>query len=253
MANSFPEEVLKRLPVKSLLRCRCFLKSWLYLIQTSHFIALHLDYHRKSSKNKHLLFHNPSKSLLSLRFDNGQCKEYHRLVPEFIENMSASSGDHWRSYGASNGVICLSTSMLLHNSDIYLWNPVTGKYRTLPKSLINFDRPFRMSLGFGYLHRIDDHKVVKLVFQLDKTWFTKVDVYSMRSNLWKSLSEDSVVEFSCYKLISDSVVINSDVLWLGETPEFKKMIVCFDTRMRFYEKFRYRNILPTSLIFVLFT
>lgn len=113
-------------------------------------------------------------------------------MPEFIENMPISSGDHWRSYGASNGIICLSTSELLYNSDIYLWNPVIGKYITLSKYPVHFnDRPSRKSLGYGYLHRIDDHKVVKVVFHLNENWFIKVDVYSMRSNSRKSISEDS--------------------------------------------------------------
>ncbi|XP_030931031.1 F-box/kelch-repeat protein At3g06240-like [Quercus lobata] len=49
------EEILVRLPVKSLLRFRCVQKSWSTLVQNPTFIAKHLRHHQTKTKNPSIL------------------------------------------------------------------------------------------------------------------------------------------------------------------------------------------------------
>ncbi|KAK3411373.1 hypothetical protein EUGRSUZ_I00132 [Eucalyptus grandis] len=56
--GSFPgnivEEILKRLPVRSLLRCRCVYKSWRDTIDGPRFVALHQEHSALHASNWHL-------------------------------------------------------------------------------------------------------------------------------------------------------------------------------------------------------
>lgn len=118
-------EILKRLPVKSILRFRCVQKYWFSLIQSPYFIALHSRH--QSNMNKFLLFYNRGYKRFSLRFDDKQCEEYsafqfsqHMLKKLYLECELI--------YETSNGLICVSATK---TNKVYLWNPIIRKFKTL--------------------------------------------------------------------------------------------------------------------------
>ncbi|KAK3411376.1 hypothetical protein EUGRSUZ_I00139 [Eucalyptus grandis] len=67
--GSFPGdivvEILKRLPVRSLLRCRCVCKSWRDTIDGARFVALHQEHSALHASNWHIAcveWYNPPRN-----------------------------------------------------------------------------------------------------------------------------------------------------------------------------------------------
>ncbi|KAL1830309.1 hypothetical protein ACET3Z_008721 [Daucus carota] len=137
------------------------------------------------------------------------------------------------TYGTSNGLICLF-SFKVHK--IYLWNPVIGKYKILPVSPIPYEDPsrvFDVGLAFGYLDKINDYKVVKIVNYLPRREESQdglacvAYVYSLSTNIWKPLSKDKFAGLSFINL-SDSVVLNGFAYWVVTRGLYMNFILCFD-------------------------
>ncbi|KAK1378376.1 hypothetical protein POM88_025120 [Heracleum sosnowskyi] len=159
-------EILKGLPIKSLLRCMCVRKSWYHLIKTPMFINLHLNYlHNAAPYPKYLLFESETKQEFLLRYDDNTCKKFRKVkIPRALRHADVEP------HGASSGLICLSTiddeNDRTPKGDIYLWNPLIQKYKTLP-------RPSHVScpeycvgwvrLASGYVPQINDYRVVKII------------------------------------------------------------------------------------------
>ncbi|XP_026432716.1 F-box/kelch-repeat protein At3g06240-like [Papaver somniferum] len=83
--------------------------------------------------------------------------------------------------GSCNGVVYLwSHGMQLH----FLWNPATKEWKKLPKLGTKYNYLPRCCHGFGYDYVADDYKLVEIVRNEETT---SVQVYSLKSNSWKSL------------------------------------------------------------------
>uniref|UniRef100_A0A175YPY6 F-box associated domain-containing protein n=1 Tax=Daucus carota subsp. sativus TaxID=79200 RepID=A0A175YPY6_DAUCS len=95
-----------------------------------------------------------------LRYDDVQCEEYCRsnYPPGLIDECA------WRAL--SYGLICVST-MLFKFSDstkeIYLWNPLVEKYKSLPDSQLSNIETQWNALAFGFVPEISDYVVVHIV------------------------------------------------------------------------------------------
>lgn len=153
-------EIMKRLPVKYILRCRCVRKSWYHLLRSSYFISLHSGY--QNSLHKYLLFFNRDKNYFSLRFDDKQCKEPYELqCPQDLHESFNNRGAI--VYETCNGLICLSATRM---QEVFLWNPALRVSDFLPNFSIPTDNdsltnPITIGLAFGYLAKTNDYKVIK--------------------------------------------------------------------------------------------
>ncbi|KAK1367870.1 hypothetical protein POM88_033962 [Heracleum sosnowskyi] len=232
------DEFLKRLPLKSLLRCMCVQKSWYRLIKTPNFINLHTvyQYHHQNNNNnndddppsKYLLFSSPhERKLLYLRYDDEQCAEFRRLkYPHIPPDV----------HGHSNGLICFSNLFSWRNfySDIFLWNPLIKKTKTLPPlrllklpSHSYVDLVLWRDTAFAYLPSINDYQVVKIMFQYDPFDPYQLTylfcVYSLSTDSWKAKFCDpcdtNVVRMNDEK---ESVFVDGIACW---------MIACDDTNL----------------------
>lgn len=172
-------EILKRLPVKSLLRCTCVQKSWYHLIKTPDFINLHCNnYH---DDNKLLLFWDVDNfQLLYLRYDDEQCQEFFKFdLPPPLRYPS------WLA--TSCGLICASDIFTGNRfrGDIYIWNPLIQKCRTLPVlDLSLIPTTFWTGLAFGYVPSINDYQVVRIIQDYPRKLLL-VCVYSLTQILGK--------------------------------------------------------------------
>ncbi|KAL3721379.1 hypothetical protein ACJRO7_033810 [Eucalyptus globulus] len=93
------EYILKRLPVKSLLRFRCICQSWRSTIDSPRFVALHLNHSALDVSNRHLAcveWCNPPRSL-SFLFSGES------LSISEIEVSSAAPLSCYRFVGSCNG------------------------------------------------------------------------------------------------------------------------------------------------------
>ncbi|KAK1371806.1 F-box domain-containing protein [Heracleum sosnowskyi] len=278
---NFPEdvfaEILKRLPVKYVLRCGSVQKSWYNLIKTPIFITLHTNHHKllatRDSNNhpKYLFFLNMRDHLLTVRFDDVQCQEYGTLkYPLDLPNHA------W--YALANGLVCVSSMFvdgdsryyfnqhrnvlshgpvpvsslfnrtLHYDPSIHLWNPLVGKFRTLPDSpCMSFtSRETRCKgLAFGFLPEVNDYVVVHIV----KPWSTyrseadshsvMIGVYSLNTNSWKKICQDNVF---IHRISSnDAVFVNGAAFWTGtrSLERYEPIVMCFDTKTDILREIRF--------------
>lgn len=238
LRRHIPEEIviliLQRLPPKSLLRFRCVQKSWYHLIQSPWFITAHANCQKKyllvgSNHSRWSYFNSFS---LSLRFDEAQCKEYYRIHQQSEEYYRIHpeedhrflSNVHW--YAASHGLICYTCADLEHEFGVFLWNPAIRKIKSLPDPPERDGATAWITLAFGFSQKANDFKVVKI---LDNYQTIVVEVYSLNTHSWKTISNDNLIR--TYRLSENNwVFLNGTAYIFGSSrKDFQPIIVSYDT------------------------
>ncbi|PWA44752.1 F-box domain-containing protein [Artemisia annua] len=177
--------ILSRLPVKSLLQFRSVSKHWRRLIDSRTFVNLHLNQPLKTLKI--LTLYKDLRTRLNY-FYSINVDSSPRLVK--LEPPFDGSRPFNHLVGSGNGLVCLVREAFPHK--ILFWNPSTRKFKMIQKA---FQCPpsFRIRFicyKFGYDHVNDDHKVVVLLHHrnADLTSVSfEVTVYSMKRNEWQSV------------------------------------------------------------------
>lgn len=195
MSDYIPEEILQeillKLPVKSLIRCTAVCKSWRSLIKSSTFVKNHLSHTIQSNHQNDvhtLLLHKKVREgFYSVNWDNPTFGEHINVANPFVDNNSAlKKRDVWPwVVGTYNGLVCLA----YHDTSdpIIVCNPSIRKYVILPEA-----KPTLMDwvrLEFGYDSRNDDYKVLRIrsrsrSHQSDDC---EIDVWSLSRGSWKTL------------------------------------------------------------------
>ncbi|CAL9006438.1 unnamed protein product [Prunus brigantina] len=165
-------DIIAKLPVKSLLKFRCFCKSWHALISSPSFISAHLESTAMKSGCDYLLMHSGNPDCLSVF-----CPETYAKCLE-LDLPRHKSGSSFYVYGSCNGLLCISDTT---KESTYLWNPsIRKKFKRLPKGLIrvkyHYSGVVTIALGFGLDVGGNDYKVVRV-----GNFLHGVEIYSLRS------------------------------------------------------------------------
>ncbi|GJZ54353.1 F-box/kelch-repeat protein-like protein [Tanacetum coccineum] len=183
------EEVLLRLTVKDILRCKSVCKSWYSLISSPSFVKLHLKHIcKKDDKNNKQL--GNKRIALTRRYIVRKGHSY--TIPK-----------EWRSYhslrieGSSNGLVCMSSL----DNQICLTNPSTREFRKLHKAPIlrSSVSSYPQLYGFGYDSSTDDYKLVMAIDQGSDG--TLVQILSLKSNVWKVFGQVNYRRFDDASLL----------------------------------------------------
>ncbi|PHU28102.1 hypothetical protein BC332_00195 [Capsicum chinense] len=159
-------EILSRLPVKSLLKFKSVLKSWLALICSPEFIDTHLSLSANKEEMLYLLVLN------DLKFGDKWCYRdvhvaslFNNSVTEAVDLGYPIEDDSFqlRIERCCNGFLLLSA----HESIKYLvlWNPTIRKHKNLPEF-----RPrqkgsyYRPVYSFGYDELHHDYEVMGICY-----------------------------------------------------------------------------------------
>ncbi|XP_030462500.2 F-box/kelch-repeat protein At3g23880-like [Syzygium oleosum] len=186
-------EILKRLPVGSLLRFRCVCRSWRSTIDDPRFVALHLSHSALDASNWHLAcvdLYDPVQSLCSLF--SGESLARPSLSQ--IEIPFAAPPNCYGFVGSCNGLICVTDiSEDRCGRTMYLWNLFTRKHKAIPESDFLSMEHVHIVLGFGFDARWNDYKIVRIIYYPYEhpQGFGKikpqVDIYSLWTDSWRSL------------------------------------------------------------------
>ncbi|XP_050211310.1 F-box/kelch-repeat protein At3g23880-like [Mercurialis annua] len=175
-------EILKRLPVRSLLKFRCVSKSWNSLISSSTFISSQVSHSTgpNSSIKSYSFVKQKSVPDCKERFilyndgDDDEDFTIHRELDEF----PYKDQRYLEVIGSCKGLICLSDSRYAR---FYVWNPIVKKCLTI----FSLDSSF--VVGFGYDYKKNDYKVVKILHQPEKTKMSiEVKIYEVSTSSWRS-------------------------------------------------------------------
>lgn len=173
------EDILRRLPVKTLKRFRAVAKLWCSLIDSERFVKLHL--HQSSVSNSHRSIFLGGLGLYSIELDS--LDKAHVVKPPFyyksVDGISNSC----------NGIV------LVMSEPPVLWNPYSRDYKVLPDCSVEYPAGTgfysKATYGFGYDPRNDDYKVIKVVeFRNEMTYVwrnSETMIYGLKSNCWREI------------------------------------------------------------------
>ncbi|XP_061371696.1 F-box/kelch-repeat protein At3g23880-like [Gastrolobium bilobum] len=152
------QEILLRLPVKSLVRFKCVCKSWLSLISDSQFAKSHYEL-SAAPTHKLLQITRSGSEARPIDFDASLNDDSFvvSLVPPFPK--PGKYAPHVLIFGSCRGFV-----LIKRYSNFYIWNPSTGFHRELSYSEIGkqCQSEDKFLTGFGYDPSTDDYLVVVL-------------------------------------------------------------------------------------------
>ncbi|OMO85476.1 hypothetical protein COLO4_21605 [Corchorus olitorius] len=160
------EEILSRLPMKSLSRFRCVSKQWL----------LHIN--QRSTKTLVNIVNNQlcSVDLKTLDITNHDC-------------LSTTQLPDIELVGECDGLFCLHSRK---TDTTILWNMSTGECRTLPPVPPYYCYNYELHMvGFGYDPRSDDYKVLRINKRSTKetvalSYRLRSDYFGVKPNYWNT-------------------------------------------------------------------
>ncbi|KAM7492940.1 hypothetical protein LguiB_027549 [Lonicera macranthoides] len=179
------EEILYRLPVKSLLRFKGVSKRWLSVLSDSNF---NLFYKRKSSSVFAITLNGKIPLLYSIDDDNASSiKAFSLNVPPLILEEYNNIDRYWQrtTSNACNGLVLLRIS----NDSLALFNPSTRCYSPKALTLDCFDSTstsYYTEIGLCYDASIDDYKTLVIIYPVYKTH--RVFVSCLKSKRWVEIT-----------------------------------------------------------------
>ncbi|GMI79441.1 hypothetical protein like AT3G06240 [Hibiscus trionum] len=168
-------EILKRLPVKSVVRFRSVCKSWNTLFTHPCFISAHLQASLSNNTPFLLLdYIKNGKYDYFLHYDIDGFEEFKQL-------QFSPFGDAADSLvvGSCNGLICVFLFYPDNDMNFVLWNPSIQKYISLPEPTI----PDVWSYGFD--PRTNDYKLFIVEAKRVCSCF---ELFSLNGNCWKRVT-----------------------------------------------------------------
>ncbi|TXG52843.1 hypothetical protein EZV62_022012 [Acer yangbiense] len=214
MSTLLPElidEILLRLPVKSLCRFKCVSKEWIDLISKPSFVKMHLSRTKTLGRTRLLVddfwdLFSVDLETVSYNDDKITMLRLEFPIPEKF---------YWiRCFGSCNGLLGLITE----NYKFFVYNPSTKKCKQVSDS--GGPARIRYMYGFGYAESIDDYKLVKKSCPGEL-----VEVYSLGKDSWTSIENGLLFPEKCYEM---GVYLNGAIHWAFEDLDGSCVIAAFD-------------------------
>ncbi|OIT08447.1 PREDICTED: F-box protein CPR30-like [Nicotiana attenuata] len=238
-------DILKRLPVKSLMRFKCLSRTWCDVIYSVDFISIH--YNHDCLSNYFTLFKRFIKidgndsiyygnNMLSFHSNDESFKTIASNI-EYIDNYIGVS-----IVGPCNGIVYISSYR-----STALYNPTLREFFELPPSIlphspdlspvIELNTCVIMTMGIGFDPNTNDYKVIRILIPFHEyEWedtdnyyklVSKVEVYNLSTNSWRKIEDLQclVDPWRCF-----NVLINGAFHWRGTnlSPAGDNWIVSFN-------------------------
>lgn len=235
------EEILVRLPVKSLLRFSTVSKSWNLIISDPQFIGKHRSAAALPGRERILVSHSthgsliPSSTLpLSSISSNQTIHDAPPLICPFTLSWSAT-----HLLASCDGLWCVE-----HDASLFLWNPSMRTHKKLPLPSIHLQDPldrdyqFRhhFCFGIGYDSFADDYKILKLRCDHNHTSFPNDELYSLKNDSWRKIQTFPQKLYQFGKGVFTSS--GSSLHWVGyphhESSLHEPVILSFNLRTEKY-------------------
>ncbi|KAL3721388.1 hypothetical protein ACJRO7_033819 [Eucalyptus globulus] len=232
------DHILKRLPVRSLLRFRCVCRSWRSTIDGPRFVALHLNHSALHAGNWHLAYldwDDLDHRLCSLLSGESLA----RASMSQIEIPFAGPRDCFVFPGSCNGLICImEVAANEPDESIYVWNLFTRKHKAVPrfgpaKKFLSMEKTME-GLGFGFDARSNDHKIVRILQDVNRKGLeTRVQIYTLSTDSWRSL--ECEVPALCNPI--PAVFLNGNLHWfVSKHTEGYGSVLLFDVASEVFDE-----------------
>ncbi|KAF5764802.1 putative F-box domain-containing protein [Helianthus annuus] len=204
-------EIMKKLPVKSLLRFRSISKSCKSLIESSDFITHY------SSQQQHLLVsykdlvNNEQQHLSIVDDDSFPTQRVSVTLPPLVDDIHVNV----IKIGSSHGLLCFFAK-----AQAVIWNPSIRKAVTvvMPPGIT-----YATVQGFGFCRGTTDPKIVKID---NRNWWRdpaspvstnpwKVEVFTLSTKSWRSPYSSILPRSNSIYIHGNQVDIDGCLYWLG--------------------------------------
>lgn len=261
MSDYIPKEVLLeiflRLPVKSLLRCRCVCKSWYCLVSNHNFISMHtrnaIETTSKRINGQYLLLRHYSRVDKKERFtlhldDDDNDDDDDDLFGEYqqLDFPLESSWDYFEIVGSCNGIVCLTDNHSHILKRIILWNPSIGLSVTLPLQRFSY-KISNVILGFGFDSLNNDYKVIRIVYYSSNGGSLivppDVEIFELSKGAWRIKNSESAPAYIVSKY-SSQTVLEGSIHWVGYYNPGKQTVAVFAVHEEEFKEFK----LPDEIV-----
>ncbi|XP_050284266.1 F-box/kelch-repeat protein At3g23880-like [Quercus robur] len=229
--NELVEEILSRLPVKSLMRFKCVSKAWHTLISSHRFAKSHSQRASQNPNRMNVLVLTDNcvlsagcEALFQSRAIHGQ------PVDVDFPGFPLWGEKHVETNLAScNSLVCIE----LHNVDKWtaqylVWNPSTKSYKNIPSPTSTPDSYWFGGFGFGYDYSTDDYKILR-PYDID-IHVSTIEIFSLKTFTWKTILVDMDNNFfirSSIQNIKKTIYCNG-AIYLSYKYFWKPPIIYFD-------------------------
>ncbi|GJY64008.1 F-box/kelch-repeat protein-like protein [Tanacetum coccineum] len=205
-------DILLRLPTKSLIQFRCVNSSSPPLISHPSFTKLHFTTTTSPDKNHLIIYYETLdyiNHIYSLRSPTNTLQETLKLDPPY-----KPLHGYLRIVGSHKGLLCFfDTNFYSNVGRVLLWNPSISRFKKVGQDPCHdLDKVSHFVVGFGFVLRNLEFKVVKIVYGLDNV--NRVFVYELSSDSWRKI-DGVVAPCGMLRGWSSNVVVNGFVNWLG--------------------------------------
>ncbi|XP_061356730.1 F-box/kelch-repeat protein At3g23880-like [Gastrolobium bilobum] len=220
------EEILQRLPVRSLLRFKCVCKSWLALISNPQFAKSHYDMAAAPTHRLLLVKTYPDGPLESIGIDAPLHDDSARVyLPRPQSSLIPSvSSNYLEILGSCRGIILLKYRK--EDDDLILWNPSTGARKT-----ISCSPGHKFLYGFGYDPSTDDYLVV-IAMESSTKFKTHMEFFSLKTNSWNKVKGINFPYFDngTRVTVRSGFLLNEALHWVvfSKGDFTKDVIIAFD-------------------------
>ncbi|KAL7602119.1 hypothetical protein Lser_V15G23505 [Lactuca serriola] len=179
--------ILPRLPAKSLCRFMSVCKQWHSVITTPAFAKIHLHHLTNNDDQNHYKF-----LVLSLsepyRFHTMDCET--PKDPSPATRFVPFEGASWETFSivtSLHGMLCVGITKSSREdaeySDLILWNPLMGEYKTLSKAGSDTICYMKTKSPFGlyYSSSDNDYKILRVI------GYHGGYIYSLKSDSWRKV------------------------------------------------------------------
>jgi hypothetical protein len=183
-------DILSRLPIKTILNCRCVCKTWLHYISDSFFAKLHLERSPTSLLVKTISNNPESRSVQLVQITGKPVGLRFRVVEEmkFVQEINLPYNNDFLIENSCNGLLCISqTFQDGSHDDIYLCNPILGEYISIPLAAGQGTR-HKSSFSLGY-------SAITKEYQVLHTFYSKkgpdsqpeAEIYTIGTGKWRGI------------------------------------------------------------------
>ncbi|XP_076900255.1 putative F-box protein At3g16210 [Bidens hawaiensis] len=223
------EQIMKWLPVKSLIQFRSVSKTWKSYIDSAGFVASY------SSNKQHIWVQYYDEEIreeiyLSIVDDDTFALNRVYLPPLRLP-------DYTKCIGCSDGLLCFYKV----GGTAFLWNPSIRERFHVDVPIVANGFIHDVVLGFGVCPETNDLKIVKITcvenvfaddLELEEEEVNKVDVWTLSTRAWRSLPANAILTklyFSYPEHDDCLIVIGGVVYWLArKAATFENLIISFD-------------------------
>ncbi|KAI3464424.1 hypothetical protein Pfo_021087 [Paulownia fortunei] len=233
-------EILARLPAKTIIQCKCVCKTWHELITDPHFVALHFSLSRPA-----LVVHHSEMFKNFFRLvDFEDAYDHHGLPHDTMIKFNLSTLSSFPDAsivvdGSVDGFLFLRDINYKHET-LYICNPLTHEYFTLPRPDGIVRYPSVVTHGFGVTRISGEYKVVRIFHERElnprngsclRVPYSECQVYTLGTEAWRSIGEAPFAYDS--RLIG--LFFQGNLHWLIQDLEGYELISCFDLENELFQ------------------